>query len=393
MLRDTDIQHMRHALALAERGRGLVEPNPMVGCVLVRDGKIVASGFHKRFGGQHAEVVALADAAKKGVDAGACEMFVTLEPCCHHGKTPPCTDAILRVRPRRVVVAMVDPFEKMAGKGISLLRAAGVRVDVGVSENEARELNGPFVKRVTTGLPWVIAKWAQSVDGRIAARDGSSKWISGEASRAWVHRLRGRVDAIAVGIGTVLADDPLLTARPASKGDVKRVARRIVVDPRLRIPDASKLLAGEGEVALPITIAVDEASLAQGSSAKRAQALKARGVEIIPLQRVASAPASVSGSHRLAVAPLLRHLVATHGATNVLVEGGAGLLGTMFEESLVDELSVFVAPRLIGDEQALPAVRGVSCDTIAQARHLALREVERYGDDVMLRYAAMRTLA
>lgn len=387
---DADIKHMRRALALATRGRGLVEPNPMVGCVLVRDGKILASGFHKRFGGSHAEVVALADAAKKGVDVSACEMFVTLEPCCHHGKTPPCTDAILAARPRRVVVAMVDPFEKVAGKGIALLRTAGVRVDVGVCESEARELNAPFIKRMTTGLPWVIAKWAQSVDGRIAARDGSSKWISGNASREFVHRLRGRVDAIVVGIGTVLADDPSLTARPASKRDVKRAARRVVIDPRLHIPDSAKLLAG-GPMP-PVTIGVDDAELSRPAIAEQAAALRSRGVEIVALPAIASPGSHALGqSRRLALAPLLRHLASVHGATNVLVEGGGGVIGAMLEESLIDELNVFIAPTLIGDTQAVPALRGVSCDTIAQARRFALRAVERFGDDVMLRYTAPRT--
>lgn len=393
MAADADISHMRRALALAARGRGLVEPNPMVGCVLVSDGKILAGGFHKRFGGPHAEVVALADAAKKGVDVRACEMFVALEPCCHHGKTPPCTDAILKARPRRVVVAMIDPFEKVAGQGVARLRAAGLSVDVGVCESEARELNAPFIKRVTAGLPWVIAKWAQSVDGRIAARDGTSKWISGEASREAVHRLRGHVDAIVVGVGTVLADDPSLTARPASERDVRRVARRVVIDPRLRIPDSAKLLPDARHDSARVTIAVAEQALADETTARRAEAMRARGVEIVamPPAYPESSHAAIPGSaSRLALSPLLSHLAAAHGSTNVLVEGGATLLGALFEQNLVDELRVFVSPKLIGDADATPAVRGVTCESVARARALILREIERLGDDVVLRYFTSR---
>src|SRR5688500_6693810 len=207
-----DERGMRQALALATRGRGAVEPNPMVGAVVLSaDGRLVGEGYHERFGGPHAEVIALATAGE-GSRGGT--LYVTLEPCCHHGKTPPCTDAVLRSGVRRVVAAMADPFPKVAGGGLRVLRDAGLEVHVGPCGAEAGRLNAPYLKLVRTGRPWVHLKWAMTLDGRIATRTGDSKWISSEASRAKVHDLRGRVDAVVVGRGTVIADDPLLTARP-----------------------------------------------------------------------------------------------------------------------------------------------------------------------------------
>src|SRR5919197_3355884 len=207
----SDLDWMSRALELAERGRGFVEPNPLVGAVVVRDGRVVGEGWHRRYGEAHAEVNALAAA---GEAARGATLYVTLEPCCHHGKTPPCTDAVLRAGVRRVVAAMADPFPQVAGQGVAQLRAAGVEVEVGVCEREARELNAPYLTLLAEGRPYVHAKWAMSLDGKIATRGGDSRWISGPASREVVHRLRGRVDAILVGAGTVRADDPLLTARP-----------------------------------------------------------------------------------------------------------------------------------------------------------------------------------
>src|SRR6266566_3686691 len=220
---------MRWALELAERGRGYVEPNPLVGAVLVRDGRVVGEGWHRRHGEAHAEVNALAEA---GAAARGATLYVTLEPCCHHGKTPPCTDAVLRAGIRRVVAAMADPFPRVAGQGTALLQAAAVAVEVGLGEAEARRLNAPYLKLLTTGRPYVHAKWAMTLDGKIATRTGDSKWISGEMSRRHTHELRGRMDAIIVGIGTVLADNPILTVRPPGP----RVPIRIVLDSRGRLP-------------------------------------------------------------------------------------------------------------------------------------------------------------
>src|SRR6516165_11597427 len=226
----TDADFMARALELAERGRGYVEPNPLVGAVVVRDGKIIGEGWHQHYGEAHAEVYALAAA---GEPAQGATLYVSLEPCCHHGKTPPCTDAVLRAGIRRVVAAMPDPFPAVAGKGAEQLRQAGVPVEFGVGETEARRLNAPYLKLLATGWPWVHAKWAMSLDGKIATRSGDSRWISNETSRRRVHELRGRMDAIIAGIGTVLADNPQLTARPPGP----RTPARIVLDSQGRIPD------------------------------------------------------------------------------------------------------------------------------------------------------------
>jgi diaminohydroxyphosphoribosylaminopyrimidine deaminase / 5-amino-6-(5-phosphoribosylamino)uracil reductase len=232
-------QWMRLALDLAEKGRGWVEPNPLVGAVIVRDQQPVGQGWHRRYGEAHAEVNALAEA---GELARGATLYVTLEPCCHHGKTPPCTDAVLRAGIRRVVAAMPDPFPQVAGQGAARLQAAGVEVALGLCEAEARRLNAPYLKLLATGRPYVHAKWAMTLDGKIATRTGDSKWISNQASRQRVHALRGLMDAIIAGIGTVLADDPLLTARPPGP----RTAVRVVLDSRGRLPATGQLGTGRG---------------------------------------------------------------------------------------------------------------------------------------------------
>lgn len=372
---------MLRALRLARRGEGAVEPNPLVGCVLARGGRILGEGYHRRFGGPHAEVEALVDARRRGHDPAGCDAFVTLEPCCHHGKTPPCTDALIAARVGRVVAAMEDPHPAVAGGGIAALRAAGVAVEVGLCEAQARRLNEAWLKRVTTGLPWVIAKWAQSLDGRIAAASGDSRWVSNELSREFVHVLRGRVDAVLVGVGTVMADDPRLTARPRVAGRVRRVARRVVIDPRLRLPPDAALLR-EAETA-PVLVAT-AADLVASPAAKLAE-LEARGIEVLPLPTLDAAPShQVPG--RLDLRPLLRHLVSKHAATNVLAEGGATLLGSLLAQGLVDQALVFVAPALIGDAAAVPAVRGLACSMVSEAQALRLMRVRRFGEDVLLDY-------
>ncbi len=365
---------MRLALRLARRGQGRVEPNPMVGCVIVRNGTILGRGFHARFGGPHAEVAALADCQQRGHDPRGAEVLVTLEPCCHHGKTPPCTGALLNAGVKRVFVAMRDPFPQVAGGGIAALEAAGVEVRVGLCEEEAAWLNEPFVKRVTTGRPWTIAKWAQTLDGRIATRDGQSKWISNDRSRKVVHQIRARVDAVMVGIGTALADDPLLTARGIKRTAIARVARRVVVDPDARLSLSSQLIATLDQA--PLTLAVRQ-SRVTGDAATR---LRDRGVEILAL------PDDPADPGHLSLAPLLEHLAKQHAATNVLVEGGATLTGTLLRQQLVDEVVVFVAPTLAGDPLAIGAVLIGPLREMKQARRLILRNIRRLGDDVMLTY-------
>ncbi len=353
---------MTRALALAARGRGRVEPNPMVGCVLVRKGKVVGEGYHHRFGGAHAEVDALrkASAAARGSTA-----YVTLEPCCHFGKTPPCTAALINAGVRRVVAAMRDPFPKVCGQGAALLREAGIRVDLGLCEAEAIRLNGPYLKRQRLGLPWVMLKWAQSIDGKIATRTGDSQWISGEKSRRWVHQLRGRVDAILVGAGTVVRDDPLLTCRA---GSPRRIATRIVLDPQLRTPTKSRLVRTARETP---TILV----ASRGMSAARIRRYASSGVEVLGIRETRSG---------LDLRSLLSEL-ARRGMTNVLVEGGGKTLGAFHDAALADEAVVFVSRRLMGGESAVSALAGRGPRVVADVKPPVEVALTRMGEDDVYR--------
>ncbi len=353
---------MSQAIALAERGRGLVEPNPLVGAVVVRDGVCVGEGWHERFGQAHAEVNAF---AKAGEAARGATLYVTLEPCCHHGKTPPCTDAVLRTGISRVVAALQDPFPKVAGHGAALLRAAGVSVTFGIGEAAARRQNAPYLKRLATGMPWVHAKWAMTLDGKIATRTGDSRWISGETSRQRVHALRGLMDAIVVGVGTALADDPALTARPPGP----RVSTRVVIDTHARLPVTSQLVQTAKVVpTLIATCASDPAVL---------DPLRNAGCEFIHLPQ--------DHLDRVDVRPLLKEF-GSRGWTNILVEGGGILLGSLFDIGAVDEAHVFVAPMLIGQGYARSPIAGRGWDRIADCPRLHLDSIERCDDDIYLRY-------
>ncbi len=344
---------MNEALALAARGEGTVEPNPMVGCLIVAGGRVVGRGWHQRFGGPHAEVGALAEAAEA---ARGGTMYVTLEPCCHHGKTPPCVDAILQAGLRRVVVAMRDPFPKVDGGGLGKLRAAGVDVVLGPLAEEAESLNGPYLKRVRTGRPWVIAKWAMTLDGKLASRTGSSQWISNAESRAIVHDLRGRMDAIIVGRGTAAADDPLLTARPPGP----RIATRIVLDSQATLASDSQLARTARQA--PVLVAVNP-----NADPANCQRLREAGCELLPLD-----PAGRSIS-----LPCLLDELGRRDFTNVLIEGGSRLLGSAFDDQLIDEVHAFVAPKLIGGSDAPSPIGGRGLEPMAAARNL---------DDVAIRH-------
>lgn len=355
-----DVAAMRRALELAARGRGFVEPNPQVGAVVFRDDEIVGEGWHDRFGGPHAEIMALHAAGPKARGATLC---VTLEPCCHHGKTPPCTDAIRAAGIARVIVAAGDPFPAVAGQGIETLRAAGIDVETGLLTAEAERLTAPFRMLVTQGRPWVIAKWAMSLDGRLAAGPGQDRWISSIESRKLVHDLRTRVDAIAVGGGTAVTDDPLLTARPADASAAgPRQPLRVVFDGRARLPITSTLVRTARE--LPVLIAV-------GPQAPDAQvaALEAAGCEI---WRGAVADAAAR------TADLLAELGRRH-VTNLLVEGGPTLLTGMFAADQVDEVWAFVAPVILGGGTAgSPA-------PLPDVPRLAIEDVTFPGGDVLIR--------
>jgi diaminohydroxyphosphoribosylaminopyrimidine deaminase/5-amino-6-(5-phosphoribosylamino)uracil reductase len=351
---------MRQALRLAEGGRGFVEPNPLVGAVVLDPaGELAGEGWHRKYGEAHAEINALAGAGDR---ARGGTLIVTLEPCCHWGKTPPCTDAVLRSGLRRVVAAMADPFPKVAGGGVRQLREAGLEVHVGLCEPEARRLNAPYLKLLRTRRPWVHLKWAMTLDGRIATRTGDSKWISGEASRALVHELRGRVDAVIVGRGTVVADDPLLTARPPGA----RVAARVVLSASGELPERCHLRATACEVPVIVFTASGNASKLGGWAAD--------GAEIVSL------PASDSG---LSVDEVLAEL-GRRRMTNVLVEGGAGVLGGFFDAKAADEFHVFVAPKLVGGDTALSPVGGRGVERLADAFRLVEFTSAPSGEDVHL---------
>jgi diaminohydroxyphosphoribosylaminopyrimidine deaminase/5-amino-6-(5-phosphoribosylamino)uracil reductase len=355
-----DWQFMTRALELAERGRGHVEPNPLVGAVVVRDGAVVGEGWHQRYGEAHAEVHALAAAGDAAREA---TLYVTLEPCCHHGKTPPCTAAILRAGIRQVVAAMADPFPAVAGQGIAQLRAAGVQVECGLGEAPARRLNAPYLKLLTTGRPYVHAKWAMTLDGKICTRTGDSKWISGEGSRRRVHELRGRMDAIVVGIGTAFADNPSLTARPPGP----RTPARIVLDSHARLPLTSVLATTARTT--PLLVAT-----VAGVEGRRVAELQGRGCEVLAL------PAE---SGRPTVSALLNEL-GRRRMTNILVEGGAAVLGSFLDAAAIDEVHVFIAPRLAGGAEAKTPIGGRGVDRIAETLHLAECHVEQVDGDVFL---------
>jgi diaminohydroxyphosphoribosylaminopyrimidine deaminase / 5-amino-6-(5-phosphoribosylamino)uracil reductase len=356
---EQDRRHMGRAMELARRGEGYVEPNPMVGCVLVRNGEVVGEGWHQKFGGPHAEVEALAAAGSAAKGATA---YVTLEPCSHTGKTPPCTEALIRAGVERVVVGCRDPNPHVSGEGVAQLEAAGVKCHPSVLADEAADVIAPFTKLVTTGRPWVIAKWAMTLDGKFATHTGDSRWISGEQSRAKVHQLRGRVDAIVVGAGTVKQDDPLLTARPPGP----RTPTRIILDSQASLPLASQLVATAHET--PVLLATSSTA-----SPERLQALRERGVEVWQTDEIDSTKRWNA---------LLDEL-GRRQMTNVLVEGGAKVLGALFDAGAIDEVHVFIAPKLVGGAGPGP-VAGRGLPEMNLASRLIRYTIEQLGGDAYI---------
>jgi diaminohydroxyphosphoribosylaminopyrimidine deaminase/5-amino-6-(5-phosphoribosylamino)uracil reductase len=350
---------MKTALELAARARGRTSPNPMVGACVVRDGKIAGCGFHRRAGTPHAEVHALRDA---GEQARGATLYVNLEPCCHHGRTGPCTEAVIQAGIARVVVAMADPNPLVASKGIRALQDAGIEVTLGVLEDEARELNEVFIKYITTGLPFVVAKAAVSLDGKIATRTGRSKWITGEAARAYGHRLRDWYDAIMVGIGTVLADDPSLTTRLPGGGGRDPV--RVIVDSQARTPLKARVLTQPSGAATLIATTA-------GASPARVELLRQAGAKVL-----------VAGAGpRVDLAGLLKILV-QEGITSVLIEGGAAIHGSALAERIVDKAAWFIAPIIIGGRDAPGAVGGEGVNDPSEAAELERLKISRLGPDI-----------
>jgi diaminohydroxyphosphoribosylaminopyrimidine deaminase/5-amino-6-(5-phosphoribosylamino)uracil reductase len=385
-LTDIDLDHLRRALELAERGRGRVSPNPLVGAVVVRGGSVIGEGFHAELGGLHAERAALADCRERGEDPAGATMYVTLEPCAHQGRQPPCVEAILEAGIGRVVVASEDPSEKASGRGPGILRDGGVEVAfaAGAEAASARLLNQPFRKHSRTGLPLVTLKLAMSLDGRTATAPGDSPWISGEPSRALVHRWRAESDAIAVGIGTVLADDPLLTARQPDA----RQPIRVVFDSQARLPLDSQLLQTLDQS--PVLVVS-----APGADAGRIGALEDAGAEIL----VAGGPAPADRI-AAALADLGRREI-----TSLFLEGGKTLAAAFLAADLIDESRTFVAPTLLGADAdegggragpvvaASPTVLGGGAASASRgtpattppARAIALHSTtEQVGEDVLI---------
>ncbi|MCD4825486.1 MAG: bifunctional diaminohydroxyphosphoribosylaminopyrimidine deaminase/5-amino-6-(5-phosphoribosylamino)uracil reductase RibD [Phycisphaerae bacterium] len=361
----TDEQYMLRALELAGQGRGAVEPNPMVGAVIVRDGKIIAEGYHQRFGGPHAERVALAAAEQAGADVRGATMYVTLEPCSHHGKTPPCADAIIEAGLAGVVVAMVDPDTQVAGRGLEKLRRAGISVTQGLCERQAKLLLRAYIKLRTQSRPWVICKWAQTADGYLALPADAGRWISGQESRSRVHEIRSWVDGILVGIGTVLADDPLLNNRSGAGNQPVRV----VLDSQLRIPRDCQLIRTADES--PVIIA----TMAAAAERWRRESMSPaeRAVEILTLNPTAGG---------VDFGELLDEL-GRRNWTYLLVEGGAGVLRDVIENNLADELQVFTSPLTLGQGQDLP--RFDIADVLAGSA-FRQTETETLGEDKFTQY-------
>jgi diaminohydroxyphosphoribosylaminopyrimidine deaminase/5-amino-6-(5-phosphoribosylamino)uracil reductase len=355
-----DSEFLRKALALAEGGRGRVSPNPLVGAVVVRDGEIIGEGFHAALGGLHAERAALADAARRGEDPAGATIYVTLEPCAHQGRQPPCVDAILEADLSRVVIATDDPTAKAAGRGPEALRASGVEVDFARPTDEialaARLCNQPFRKHGLTGLPLVVAKTAMSLDGRTTTPAGTSPWISGERSRELVHIWRGECDAIAVGIGTVLADDPLLTAR---LGEARQPVR-VVFDTEARLPLGSQLVATLDEAPLTVVHGPD-------ADPARLEALLTASVETILAQGAAA-----TGRVTTALEELGRR-----GLTSMLLEGGATLTAAFAAADQIDEARVFIAPLILGGPAPTPGIPTRLEGTATEA--------ELVGEDTLIR--------
>lgn len=357
----TDQQLMRMALRLARRGEGRVSPNPMVGAVVARDGRVVGTGYHVRFGGPHAELVALQEAGER---ARGADLYVNLEPCCHHGKQPPCVEAIVAARVRRVVVGSIDRNPQVSGKGIEALRQAGIQVDVGLLGRECERLNAPFFKWVTSGLPHVTLKLAATLDGYLADRYGESRWISCESSRRLVHRHRGVSDAVMVGAGTAAMDDPLLLptlVRP------RRVPLRVVADEACGLSVDSRLVRSldQGPVLLFTT---------KAAHPHQVEAIRRAGVEVVE---------TASDDGLVALRELLREL-GRRQVVNLLVEGGSRLAASFLAQGLVDRFELFVASKVLGDRQAVPMFADLGIHTLADARLMRLDKVKKIGDDVLL---------
>jgi diaminohydroxyphosphoribosylaminopyrimidine deaminase/5-amino-6-(5-phosphoribosylamino)uracil reductase len=353
-----DERYMRMALSLAKRAEGMTSPNPLVGAVIVRGGKVVGSGYHKRAGLPHAEINAIEDAGRK---ANGAVLYVTLEPCDHFGRTPPCTDAIINSGIKTVVIATPDPNPLTGGRGIKMLKRHGIKTVVGILKDEARSMNKAFEKRVTKNMPYVTVKSAESIDGKIATRTGDSKWITSEDSRRYVHRLRALSDAVMVGVNTIIKDDPLLTSRIQGS----RQPVRIIVDSHLRTPLNAKIFSNIKRAPLIIVTI--------GKSSKIGRYVEL-GAEVIIVK---------AKGGMVDLRALLKEL-AKREITSILVEGGGNLNAKLLEESLADKVLFFISPKIIGGRDAITSVEGRGAKNVKDAVKLKNIKLKKFRDDILI---------
>ena len=359
-----DIKFMKEAIKLAKKRKGLTHPNPTVGAVIVKDGKIIGKGYHKKAGLPHAEREAIKDALKKGHDLKGSTMYITLEPCCHYGKTPPCTDAIIENKISQVVVATLDSNPLVAGKGIEKLKKHGINVKVGILEEEAKNLNRDFFTYITEGRPYIILKWAQSIDGKIATFTGDSKWITNEKARKDVHKLRKEVSAILVGKNTALEDNPELTVRHIK---TEKQPIRVLIDKDLEVPPDYKIYNEKTKTIVFTSL--------NPKNKKTLQALQKRpNVEVVKKETVEG---------KIPLREILGDLY-KKGVVSLLVEGGSKTISQFLKEKLFDEINVYIGNVIIGDGK--PSVEGTLCEEIRKCSRLQLEKVKKIGDDVKLTY-------
>ena len=378
----TDREYMSRAIELAELGRGWVNPNPAVGAVIVKEGRVIGEGWHERYKGLHAERNAFASLTESAEGA---DLYVTLEPCCHYGKTPPCTEAIIAHKIRRVVIGSDDPNPKVAGKGVIQLREAGILVETGVMKAECDRLNPVFFHYITTNMPYVVMKYAMTADGKIATKTGESKWITGEKARARVQEMRHCYMGIIAGIGTVLADDPMLNVRLEGK----KSPIRIICDSRLRIPLDSKICRSAGQYRTMIACGkIEDGDLGiekkkeQDADCKemvrKAEKLRAMGIEVVSLPDVQG---------RVDLLQLMNYL-GSQKIDSVFLEGGGELNDSFLRAGLVQELKVFIAPKIFGGKEAKTPVSGVGVELTDQGTAFVLEKTSVIGEDFLLEYRA-----
>lgn len=374
---------MRRAIELAKKGGGYVHPNPLVGCVVVKDDEIIAEGYHEKYGEFHAERNAL---TRCKTETKGASLYVTLEPCCHYGKTPPCTEIIIEKGIKKVFVGILDPNLLVAGKGVKILQDAGIEVEVGLCENEIREMNKVFLKYITTKRPYVIMKTAMTLDGKIAAHTGDSKWVTNEESRKMVHELRSELAGVVVGIGTVLADDPMLTCRLEGK---HYQPVRVVVDSNLRIPVDSQLVKTANEYRTIVACRHFDRSEAERSEVEKSslnvnkqkgfldslRSLEMTGVELLECQ---------SNNNHVDINDLMTKLGAM-GIDSLLLEGGGTLNAAFLEAGCVDEVWAFIAPKIIGGEGAKTPVSGKGIDKMSEAINLQDIDIQNINGDILIK--------